>query len=64
MSVKHSWSPWLLAANVPAGVVLVLLILDPTRDLWPVVCPLAVGAWRRTHGTRGHSHRHPPDWED
>jgi hypothetical protein len=54
MSVKHSWSPWLLAANVPAGVVLVLLILDPMGDLRPVLClldlgvDLLVGVWRRS----------------
>jgi hypothetical protein len=53
MSIKHSWSPWLLAANIPAGVVVVLPILDPTRYLRPVLCLLAValvlcavGIWR------------------
>jgi hypothetical protein len=37
-----SKAPWLPAANVVGGVVVVLLLLDPTRDLWPVVLLLAL----------------------
>jgi hypothetical protein len=50
-------SPWLVAANVPAGIVLVLLILDPTRDLRPMLYLLAlavglfaIGVWRASRG--------------
>jgi hypothetical protein len=39
-------SVWLLA-NVPAGVVIVLLVIDPARDLRPifVLLAVAVGTW-------------------
>jgi hypothetical protein len=50
-------SAWFVAAEAVAGVVLVLLILDPTRDLGPVLCLLAlavglfgVGTWRASRG--------------
>jgi hypothetical protein len=50
-------SPWLLAADALAVVVVVLLLLDPTRDFWLVLCLLAlavgllaVGAWRGSRG--------------
>jgi hypothetical protein len=32
----------LWAANTAAGLVLILLLLDPTRGLWPVLVLLAV----------------------
>ena len=46
------------AANTAAGVVLILLAFDPTRDLWPVLgllavavaCWLAGGLWPRGRG--------------
>jgi hypothetical protein len=50
---RQGKSPWLLAANVPAGAVLVLLILDPTRDLRPVLCLLAIAAGLFAVGTWG-----------
>jgi hypothetical protein len=45
-------SPWLLAADAVAGVVLVLLILDPARELWPVLCLLALAVGLFTAGAR------------
>ena len=35
----------LWAANTTAGVVLILLLFDPTRDLRPVLALLAVAFW-------------------
>jgi hypothetical protein len=50
-------SPWLLAANVPAGAALVLLTLDPMIDLRVALCLLAlalvlcaVGIWGGSRG--------------
>jgi hypothetical protein len=50
-------SAWFVAADAIAGGVLVLVILDPTRDLGPVLCLLALavglftaGAWRGGRG--------------